>query len=284
MLTTSTDGVWILQALTGAERMPTPLRLKPFIPSAHGDLIVETTAGKLPVQQTRQYHDLVEAGVIDAAGQVDGTVRDWMTVISKAEREVMLTIRRPDQPATDTTGSTVHERVLVVCRYQRWLAMAARDGDEMVIGGVGETEDPHEQIEAICNMIIPALGDAPPADIEGINLPRNVIQHAVESSSGDPAAIAAALRHAGLGPWEVEVMLAATDRERSAMGVVAVLDHGTGLRVHPHVLTVADSDYGRISLTATTGADGTEWLSIWPATPTSLRRDLGALLAAPQLV
>ncbi len=42
MLTTSTDGVWILQALTGAERMPTPLRLKPFIPSAHGDLIVDS--------------------------------------------------------------------------------------------------------------------------------------------------------------------------------------------------------------------------------------------------
>lgn len=284
MLTTSTDGVWILQALTGAERMPTPLRLKPFIPSAHGDLIVETTAGKLPVQQTRQYHDLVEAGVIDAAGSVDGTVLDWMTVISKAEREVMLTIRRPDQPATDATGATVHERVLVVCRYQRWLAMAARDGDEMVIGGVGEADDPHQQIEAICNMLIPALGDAPPADIDGINLPRNVIQHAVESSAGDPQAIAAALRHAGLGPWEVEVMLAATDRARSAMGVVAVLDHGAALRVHPQVLTVADSDYGRISLTATTGADGTEWLSIWPATPTSLRRDLGALLAAPQLV
>ena len=45
MLTTSVECVWALQALVGVERMPTALHLKPFIPSAHADLIVETTAG-----------------------------------------------------------------------------------------------------------------------------------------------------------------------------------------------------------------------------------------------
>jgi hypothetical protein len=171
MLTTSADGVWVLQALLRAERMPTVLRLKPFIPSAHGDLVVETTQGRQPLQATAQYQDLVASGVIDERGQVDDAVQDWMTVLSRAEREVMLTLRRPAQSATDTEGPTVHERVLVVCRYQRYLAMAARDGDEVVIGGVGETDDTAAQIDMICNMIIPALGDHPPADIDGINVP-----------------------------------------------------------------------------------------------------------------
>ncbi len=284
MLTTSVDCVWALQALLGLERMPTPLRLKPFIPSAHGDLVVETTQGRQPLQATAQYHDLVGVGVIDGSGRVDDAVRDWMTVLSRAEREVMLTIRRPGAPATDTAGPTVHERVLVVCRYQRFLAMAARDGEEMVIGGVGEAEDTAGQIDAICNIIIPALGEHPPADIDGINLPKDYLQREMDAAAGSPDGVAAALRQAGLGPWEVEVVAAATQLDKSAMAVVAVIDHGAQLRVHPRVLTVADSDYGRISFTTTVGGDGTEWLSIWPTTAASLRQDLGDLLAVPQLV
>lgn len=284
MLTTSADCVWALQALLGVEKMPTPLRLKPFIPSAHGDLVVETTQGRQPVQATAEYHDLLRSGVINDRGQVDDVVRDWMTVLSRAEREVMLTIRRPAQPATDDTTATVHERVLVVGRYQRYLAMAARDGDEMVIGGVGETDDPAQQIDAICNMLIPALGDHPPADIDGINLPKELIQREMEAAAGSTEGIQAALRRAGLSPWEIEVVHAATVLADSAMGVVAVIDNGAQMYVHPRVLSVADTEYGRISFTTTTGADGTEWLSIWPATPTSLRRDLGDLLAVRQLV
>jgi EspG family len=68
------------------------------------------------------------------------------------------------------------------------------------------------------------------------------------------------------------------------MAVIAVVDHGADIRPHPRVLTIADTDYGRISFTTTTGADGQEWLSVFPTTPTSLRHDLGELLAAPQLV
>ena len=144
-----------------------------------------------------------------------------MTVLSRAEREVMLTIRRPGLPATDQTTATVHERVLVVCRYQKYLAMAARDGDEMVIGGVGETDDPAQQIDAICNMLIPALGDHPPADIDGINLPKDLIEREVtRAAAGDAEGIQAALRRAGLSPWEVEVVHAATTLDESAMGVV----------------------------------------------------------------
>lgn len=284
MLTTSADCVWALQALLGVERMPTPLRLKPFIPSTHGDLVVETTQGRQPVQATAEYHDLLRSGVINDRGQVDDVVRDWMTVLSRAEREVMLTIRRPGQPATDDTTATVHERVLVVCRYQRYLAMAARDGDEMVIGGVAETDDPAQQIDAICNMLIPALGDHPAADIDGINLPKELVEREMEACAGSIDGIQATLRRAGLSPWEIEVVHAATNLADSAMGVVAVIDNGAQMYVHPRVLSVADTEYGRISFTTTTGADGTEWLSIWPATPTSLRRDLGELLAVRQLV
>jgi hypothetical protein len=284
MLTTSVECVWALQALVGVERMPTTLHLKPFIPSAHGDLIVETTEGRRPLASTAQYHSLVAAGVIDERGQVDAAVRDWMTVLGRPDREVVLTIRRPDRPATAETGPTVHERTMVVCRHGRFLAMAARDGDEMVIGGVGETAEPSRQIELICQMLVPAFGDHPPADMEGVNVPRDLIQLAVDTAGPGPDGIAEALRRLGLGPWEVEVVQAATRLDSSAMAVVAIVDHCPEIRAHPRVLTVADTDYGRISFTTTTGADGKEWLSIFPTTPSGLRQDLGDLLAAPQLV
>lgn len=119
MLTTSKTCVWTLQALLGVERMPTPLRLKPFIPSAHGDLIVETTQGRQPLQATAEYHDLMRIGVVDERGQVDDVVRDWMTVLSRAEREVMLVIRRPNQPATDDTPRQ--------CMSESWWYAATRN-------------------------------------------------------------------------------------------------------------------------------------------------------------
>ena len=284
MLTTSVECVWALQALVGVERMPTALHLKPFIPSAHADLIVETTAGGTPLSGTAQYHSLVSAGVIDHRGQVDAAVRDWLTVLGRPDREVVLTIRRPDQPGTAESGPTVHERAMVVCRHGRFLAMAARDGAEMVIGGVGEADDASHQIELICQMLLPALGDHPPADIDGINVAKDVLELALDGVGADGDAMSGALRRAGLGPWEVEVVAAVTRLDASAMAVVAVVDHGLEIRPHPQVLSVADTEYGRISFTTMTGADGKEWLSIFPTTPTSLRQDLGDLLSAPQLL
>ena len=73
----------MLQALLGVERMPTALRLKPFIPSAHGDLIVETTQGRQPLAKHRAIPRPGQtAGVIDERGRVDDVVRDWITVLA----------------------------------------------------------------------------------------------------------------------------------------------------------------------------------------------------------
>jgi hypothetical protein len=75
-LTTTVGGVWTLQALLGIETMPYALRLKPFVPSAHAALMVQSTAGRVHLSQTAEYLSLVAAGVIDQRGHVDGAVRD----------------------------------------------------------------------------------------------------------------------------------------------------------------------------------------------------------------
>jgi len=283
-LTTTPNGVWVLQALVGVETLPVALRLRPFIPSMYDEsVIVDTTAGPVPLAHTAEYASLVAAGVIDAAGAVDDTVRDWMTVLSRAERQVVLAIRRPDPATVGDASPTVQERVLVVCRHRRWLAMAARDGDEVVIDAVGESEQPDQQAELICNVMLAAFGDAYPADIEGVNVPAELMYSTLNNAAPHGHdVVASALARLGLAPPLTEVLTAAARFDESAMAVVSVIDTGVTTQVHPRVLTVADTAYGRVSITTSASADGKEWMTIWPATVAGLRDELATLLAAPQ--
>ncbi|WP_425004983.1 ESX secretion-associated protein EspG [Mycolicibacterium sp. S3B2] len=283
-LTTTVGGVWVLQALLGVESMPVALRLKPFIPSVHHELIVDSTAGPVPIAETAEYLSLVQAGVISQTGAVDEPVRDWMTVLGRPDRQAVLAIRRPSVGAVDNAEDlTVDERVVVVCRYRRWLAMAARDGDDMVIDAVGETDDTAAQVDLMCQTLIPALGVAEPADIDGVNIPTEVIQSALEAAAphGRDAVIAAVSR-LGLQPQQAEVLAAATRLDESAMAVAMVIDHGIAQHIHPRVVTVADTEFGRISVTTSMSADGKQWMSIWPATHEALHEELAELLSVPR--
>jgi hypothetical protein len=296
-LTATPGGVWVLQALLGVETMPAALRLKPFVPSAHESLMVQTTAGRVPLSQTAEYFSLAHAGVIDDHGHVDDAVRDWMTVLGRPDRQVVLAIRRPgssvggdggpsgggDGGASNGASPTVHERVLVVCRHRQWMAMAARDGDEMVIDAVGEAESPGRQVELMCQTLMPALGECVPADIDGVNVPADLMKSALERALPHGRdAVAATLARLGLQPAQVEVVTAVTRLDQSAMAVVAVIDHGITLRVHQRVLTVADTEFGRVSITTSVAADGKTWMSIWPSAIGGLRDDLTDLLSVPR--
>jgi hypothetical protein len=282
-LITNPSGVWILQALLGVETMPVPLRLRYFIPSLHESLIVETTAGPLPVAQTAEYADLIAAGVIDKAGQVDDTVRDWMTVLGRPERQVMLVIRRPDLETAGTEKPTVQERVLVVCRHRRWMASCAREGDEVVIDAVGESDRLEEQAALMCDALLPAFGEADPAPIEGANIPLDLMKSTLNGTAPHGRErVVAGLSRLGLAPQLVEVLAAAVRLDESAMGVVTVTDKGIGTHYHPRVVTVADTAFGRVTITTSTSADGREWMTVWPTTEAGLRDDLTGLLSVRQ--
>ena len=76
------------------------------------------------------------------------------------------------------------------------------------------------------------------------------------------------------------MLSAAARMDESAMAVVTVIDHGIKPQVHPDVISVVDSELGRITISYTTGPDGTRWTSIWPTSPDALRHDLASLLNA----
>ena len=285
-LTTTPSGIWVLQALLGVEKMPTALRLRPFVPSIDGGGTVATDIGEIPLRQTAEYASLAAAGVIDERGQVDEAVRDWMAVVGRPQREVMVVIRRPkpfDGAAPDDgePPSLVEERTMSICQRERWLAMIARTDDQVVLAPLGEVSRTEAQVELICDTLLHAFSAGQPAAISGFNLPSAALEQALTDTLGkDQPIVASALTRLGLSPDQVAVLSAAARLDESAMAVVTVIDHGIKPHVHPDVISVIDSALGRITISYTTGPDGTRWTSVWPTSPNALRQDLGNLLNA----
>ena len=285
-LTTTPSGIWVLQALLGVEKMPTALRLRPFVPSIDGGGSVATDIGEIPLERTAEYASLAAAGVIDDRGQVDAAVRDWMAVVGRPQREVMVVIRRPKPidgsvRAGDDPPALVEERTMSICQRERWLAMIARSDDQVVLAPLGEAAYADAQVELISDTVLHAFSTGQPAAISGFNLPSAALEQALTGTLGkDRPIVASALTRLGLSPDQVAVLSAAARLDESAMAVVAVIHHGIKPHVHPNVISVIDSELGRITISNTTGPDGTRWTSVWPTSPDALRQDIGNLLNA----
>ena len=283
-LTTTPNGIWILQALLGVEKMPTALRLRPFIPSVDGDGTVATELGDVPWSQTAEYNSLSAAGVIDQHGRVDDAVRDWMAVVGRPQREVMLVIRRPkpldgSAPDGEDAPALIEERVMSICQRDRWLAMIARSGEEVVLAPLGEAARNDEQVDLICDTVLHAFSRGEAAAISGFNVPSATFESTLkENAPKGRTILASALARIGLSPDQVAVLSAACQLDESAMGVVTVIDHGIQDHFHPDIVSVVDSDLGRITISHTTGPDGTRWTSVWPTSTEALRQDIAKLL------
>ena len=80
--------------------------------------------------------------------------------------------------------------------------MAARDGDEMVIDAVGEADHADEADRAdVPHAAGRRSGEAPPAEIEGVNMPADLLQSTLERAAPQGRdAVAAAVGRLGLQP------------------------------------------------------------------------------------
>lgn len=292
-LNTFPAAIWVLQSLLGIETLPWPLRLAPYsaVGSAH-----------IPVEQYPEYQRLVSEGVIDASGKVDDPVDEWLTVLSRTDLQVQLTIRTPgDDP------ETVKEAVTIFGRHQRWIAAIERttgDADEVAaqigfegdpadlpaawvdrirVYPVGDLFDVNDQAAAITSAIMGEIKENLPAEIEGVTLKLNDFFSVSGDSGKDPELFAKLLARQGLSIPQIEVLTEVMNLDQSALAVVSAT------HVWPDVepidqqvmrtVSIADTRLGRIVMSQSQDESGIWWLRVWPGTVATVRRDISELVS-----
>ncbi len=110
MLTTTLDGLWVLQAVTGVEQTCPELGLRPLLPR----LDTPERALRHPVVD-----ELKAAGALDEAGNVDPMIREWLTVLLRRDLGLLVNITVPGREATRAA----------ICRFASWWVVLERHGD-----------------------------------------------------------------------------------------------------------------------------------------------------------
>lgn len=253
MLTTSVDGIWVLQVLSGIEVVAPELGLRPHLPSVE---TAEMALGHPVVEELRA------AGVITEGGTVDEAVLEWLTVLS--QRDVALVLYAPD-----STASVGPDRVLLA-RFAQWWVALERCGAAVRLSGVGTASSGQSAESLISTQIERFCGKAAPAPIRPVTIDADQLV----ASVCDQKTLRSFLITQGLGAERVGALLVAADPARSAqVSIVAIQSGLAGVLGRPHVqsgaVTIIDAPYGRLVSEHVT-RDGRTWMIVSPGYPTQI--------------
>lgn len=249
VLTTTVDGLWALQVLTGIEVLAPELGLRPHLPS------VEPTRLALahPVLA-----ELRAAGVVDESGEVDSAVVEWLTVLSRRDMALCLQMRTPgvDEPAR-----------ALIARFAQWWVAMERSADLIRIAGAGTADSAGGAGTLLAAQIGRLCGANTPARLRPVTLDAAELLTATASQGNLPAFLA----RQGLDADQLQLLLLAADPDRSAQASLVAIQSGvpTGRPARMHIeqsaVTIIDTDAGRL-LAEQVMAGGKKWLIISPGT------------------
>ena len=253
MLTTTLDGLWLLQVLSGIEVLAPELGLRPHLPS------VETPQMALanPVAD-----DLRAAGVIDAAGAVDQTVLEWLTVLSRRDVALLLYAQTP-------AGRAEPERVLVA-RFAQWWVSLERNGIQVRLSGAGTATSEYSagllinaQIDRLCGQMAPVA--LKPVTIDVAELLAGV---------RDRGNLRTFLVDRRFDSEQVGVLTLAADSERSAQASVVAIQSGVaGGPARSHIeagaVTIVDTPQGRL-VSEHVDRSGRSWMIVSPGSAANI--------------
>lgn len=261
MLTTTLDGLWVLQVLSGAEVLAPELGLRPHLPS------VESTQMVLAHSAAQE---LCAAGVIDAAGAVDPTVLEWLTVLSRRDVALVLNIQTP-------AAGTEPERILLA-RFAQWWVSLERYGFHVRLSGAGTASSEQAAGRLINAQIERLCGQLPPAAMKPVTIAVDEFVDAVRDT-GDVSQFLVDRR---FDSDQVALLTLAADTERSAQASVVAIQSGVPSGpVRRHVgsgtVTIIDTPLGRlVSEHLTRG--GRSWMVVAPGSAGNLASAVMAMM------
>ncbi|KQH77175.1 secretion protein EspG [Mycobacterium gordonae] len=261
MLTTTVDGLWALQVLTGIETVAPELGLRPHLPSVEPKWL----ALQHPVTS-----ELRDAGVVDGLDGVDPTVVEWLTVLSRRDVSLVVDVRTP--------GDSEPARVLLA-RFAQWWVALERSADLIRISGAGtstgeETANTvlNEQIERLC-------GRNHPAPLRPVTLDAGAMRIAAAGREA-PQTFLAGQR---LDADQVRLLTVAADPRRSAQASIVAaqsgVDTGRFQRTHiePGAVTIIDTLEGRL-VAEDVESGGKTWMIVAPGTSSNIAAAINRMM------
>lgn len=253
MLTTTVDGLWVLQVLTGIEVVAPELGLRPHLPSVEAPEMALTHPAAGELRST---------GVIGANGDVDHAVAEWLTVLARRDLALLLRVQTP--------GHAHELDQVLLARFARWWVVLERFGSTVRLSAAGTATTEQSAGLVIGGQIDRLCGQLPPAEIRPLTLDADQLISAVEGRDG----LDRALRQQRLSDDQVRALVVAGDPERSAqVSIVAIQSGvaGTGGRTHigSGAVTVIDSPAGRL-IVEHTKRDGRSWMIAAPGSNSNI--------------
>lgn len=229
MLTTTVDGLWALQAVTGVEQICPELGLRPLLPR----LDTAERALRHPIAA-----ELRAAGALDESGNVDPMIREWLTVLLRRDLGLLVTIGVPGLEPTRAA----------ICRFACWWVVLERHGEAVRLYPAGIANDETTAGELVVGQVERLCGVAEVARLR----PVTVDTEELLASVRDAASLRSFLLSQHLDADQLQVVTMAADPARSAQATIVALQAGVGPEKTARTLigdtavTIIDTPAGRI--------------------------------------
>jgi hypothetical protein len=252
VLTTTLDGLWVLQVLTGIEVLAPELGLRPVLPS------VETKESALAHPMAAE---LREAGVIDDAGVVDSAVVEWLTVLNRRDVALYIQARTP-------AGGAESAKV-TLARFAQWWVTLERTDYLVRLSGAGTASAEGAASQIIINQVDRLCGASSPAPLKPVTIPVDKLLASVTDKDSLRKFLMTGMQ---VDPDQMQLMLLAADPDQSAQASIVALqtgvDSGGPARVHTEksVVTIIDTTEGRL-VTEYVPQQGKTWMIMSPGSP-----------------
>lgn len=251
MLTTTVDGLWVLQVLCGIETLAAELGLRPYLPR------VESVDGALahPVAE-----ELRRAGVITGSAEVDEPVREWLTVLARREAALIVHVQN--------SGDRI-----MLARFAHWWVALEHCAGVIRLSGAGRAAEGNSAGRVVGAQIDRLRGRERPADMRPVTIDVEKLLIAAR----DHATLQRHLMRQGLDTGQVAALTAAADPARSVQSSVMALRSGSRPHVDPGAVTIIDTPHGRL-LSEQVTRGGKAWLIVGPGSPTAIDSAVRAML------
>ncbi|WP_322858128.1 ESX secretion-associated protein EspG [Mycobacterium europaeum] len=229
MLTTTVDGLWVLQAVTGVEQTCPELGLRPLLPR----LDTPERALRHPVAA-----ELKAAGALDDAGNVDPMIREWLTVLLRRDLGLLVTISVPGREATRAS----------ICRFASWWVVLERHGDLVRLYPAGTASNENGASDLVVGQVERLCGVAEVAPLKPVTLDTEQLLASVR----DAASLRTFLLSQNLDVDQLQIVMMAADPARSAHAAIVGLQAGVGpdemarIAVGDSTVSIIDTPAGRV--------------------------------------